>query len=83
MSRGPGRVQSAIIHAFESEPTRRFSVEDLAGIAFPDQEIGPVHTGTISRALKTPALARKLNLRRCRAGRRRTGGWHHVYERAD
>lgn len=82
MSRGPGRVQSAILFAFEAEPNRKFSVMDLAEIAFPYVPITSSHTGAISRALKSPALRAKLDLRACRSGALHSGGWRHIFGRA-
>lgn len=82
MSRGPGRVQSAIIFAFEQDPAARFTARDLAEIAFADKQITPSHVSAVTRALKSPALQRRLALSSFRSGRLRTGGWQLVYGRA-
>ena len=83
MSIGPGRIQTAIIDIFTRHPALRLSVQELALIVFPDEEISAAHTGRISRALNSTALKRKITLHRCHVGNRRTGGWHYVYGKTD
>jgi hypothetical protein len=39
MSRGPGRVHKAILEALQAEPQRRFYVEELARVAYPDVDV--------------------------------------------
>jgi len=52
MSRGPGIVQRRLIAAFQSEPTLRFAVEQLAEIAYPGEQIERKHAVSVRRALK-------------------------------
>ncbi len=52
MSRGPGIVQRRLIAAFQCEPTQHFTVEQLAEIAFPGEQIERKHAVSVRRALK-------------------------------
>ncbi|HMD61980.1 MAG TPA: hypothetical protein VKG78_11135 [Opitutaceae bacterium] len=52
MSREPGIVQRWLIATFLSGPTRRFTVEQLAAIAFPGEQIDRKHAMSVRRALK-------------------------------
>lgn len=36
MSRGPGRIERAVGAAFEANPSRTFTVAELAAVAYPD-----------------------------------------------
>ncbi len=72
MSKGPGRVQRAIIAAFADEPARRFTTEELATCVFGTAPTAS-HIETVRQALN------KLGLKKSRAGQRKTGGWHHVW----
>ncbi len=75
MSRGPGVVQRRLIAAFQSEPTRRFTVEQLAEIAFPGQQIERKHEVSVRRALKDlPGL----HLHVFRGAKPRAHGWRYV-----
>ena len=75
MSRGAGSVQRKLIAAFEIEPERRFTVEELAEIAFPGEPIERKHAASVRRALKSLP---DLDLHLCRAGKPRTRGWRYV-----
>ncbi len=75
MSRGPGVVQRKLISAFQSEPTRRFTVEQLAEIAFPGEQIERKHAVSVRRALKNLP---SLNLHVFRAAKPRAHGWRYV-----
>lgn len=79
MSRGPGRIQRAILAAFDAEPARRFTVRQLAEIAFERTPASTVDCQTTYRALIT--LAPKHGLVRCRVTLRTRLGWHHVWGR--
>ncbi len=37
MSRGPGRLQRGLIAAFQAEPDRRFTIEELAALVYPGE----------------------------------------------
>ena len=75
MSSGPGIVQRRLIAALQSEPTRRFTVEQLAEIAFPGEQIERKHVVSVRRALKNlPGL----DLHVFRAGKPRAHGWRYV-----
>ena len=74
MSRGPGIVQRRLIAAFHSEPTQRFTVEQLAEIVFPGEQIERKHAASVRRALKNlPGL----DLQVIRASEPRTHGWRY------
>ena len=69
MSRGPGRLQRELVAVFEADPARRFTIEELAALAYPGEVFKRDHAVCIRRALKTlPGLVK---------GRRgeRGGGW--------
>ena len=72
MSKGPGRVQRTIMAAFEVEPSRRFTTEELAASVFGSTPT-PSHIETVRQSLN------KMGLKKSRAGQRKTGGWHHVW----
>ena len=74
MSRGPGIVQRRLIAALQSKPTRRFTVEQLAEIAFPGEQIERKHAASVRRALKNlPGLHPHLH----KKGRSFTRGWRY------
>jgi len=74
MSRGPGIVQRRLIAALQNEPTRRFTVEQLAEIAFPGEQIERKHAGSVRRALKNlPGL----DLSIITANKPGTRGWRY------
>ena len=75
MSCGPGFVQRRLIAAFKSEPTRRFTIEQLAEIAFPGEPIERKHVVGVRRALKKLKNLPGLDLHHCRAGRSGARGW--------
>lgn len=71
MSRGPGIVQHRLRAALEAEPARRFTVEELAALAYPGEEISRVRLSSVRRALsRFPTV-------RCRFGRMGERGWRH------
>ncbi len=75
MSRGQGIVQRRLIAAFQNEPTRHFTVEQLAEIAFPGEELDRKHAVSVRRALKNlPGL----DLHLCRSAKPRAHGWRYV-----
>ena len=75
MSRGPGIVQRRLIAAFQSEPTRHFTVEQLAEIVFPGEQIERKHAVSVRRALKKlPGL----DLYVITANKPGTHGWRYV-----
>lgn len=76
MSRGPGRVQRALISAFEQQPNRRFTVEALAEIVYPECAVSEVQRDTVRRALAK--LEPSLQLHRCRAGQSNRRGWRYT-----
>lgn len=81
MSRGLGRVQRCFAEAFEGQPSRRFTVEELAKLAFPGETIQRKHKEAVRRALKR--LEPELGLHKYRAGFLRVSGWRHVIGRRD
>jgi hypothetical protein len=80
MSRGMGRTQRAILAALQAEPGRRFTVNELAAVAFPGIYIGPAQIESVRRALKT--LGPKIGLHEVRVGQSNVGGWHYAYSTA-
>jgi hypothetical protein len=74
MSRGLGTVQRRLIAALD-ERRRRFTVEDLAEIAFPGGVIERKHKVSVRRALKKLA---GLDLHLCKAGKSCTRGWRYL-----
>lgn len=79
MSRGAGAVQRRIAEAFVGAPEKRFTVKELALLAYPDDEIGPAHLHSIRRALQ--GVAHELSLAKCRAGQSGQRGWRYVIGR--
>ena len=74
MSHGPGVVQRRLIAALD-EPGRRFTVEELAEIAFPGETIERKHEVSVRRALKN---LDGLDLHFCKAGQSRAHGWRYL-----
>ena len=75
MSRGLGIVQRGLLAAYQLEPTRRFTVKQLAEIAFPGEQIERKHAVSVRRALKNlPGL----DLHVCRIARSGAHGWCYV-----
>lgn len=81
MSRGLGRVQRCIFEAFEQQRGRRFTVDELAALAYPGQAIQRKHKEAVRRALQR--LEPELGLLKCRVGFLRVSGWRHVIGRRD
>jgi hypothetical protein len=52
VSKGPGRVETAIEKAFAEEPDNAFSVEDLCRWAYPGHIVEKKHRVSILRAIK-------------------------------
>lgn len=79
MSKGPGRVQRAIISAFDSAPDQRFTVSEMAALVYPGAPLEKRHFDAVHRALMrlTPAL----NLFKCRVGLSDAFCWQHVWGR--
>ncbi len=80
MSKGPGRVQRAIINTLEQSPTWRFTVSEMASRVYPGQPIGKPQRDAVHRALTK--LAPTLGLSKCRVGTLGSLGWHHRWGRA-
>jgi hypothetical protein len=78
MSRGLGTVQRSLIAALE-EHGRRFTVEELAKIAFPGELIERKHGVSVRRALNNLA---GLDLHFSKAGESRARGWRYLVWRA-
>jgi hypothetical protein len=68
-------VQRRLVSALLAAPRRRFTVLELAEIAFPGEEIERKHAVSVRRALKNLP---DLNLGLCRAGWPHDHGWHYV-----
>jgi hypothetical protein len=78
MSRGPGNVQRRLIAAFEGERAQRFSVQELAEVAFPGETIERTHMVSVRRALRNlPGL--KLHFQR--TGESGSRGWRYLVSR--
>jgi hypothetical protein len=78
MSRAYVHVEPAIIEAF-ADPSARYTVRELASLAYPDKEIGKAQIDAVGRALRK--LATPLGLHKCRVGKLRCRGWRHVWGR--
>jgi hypothetical protein len=76
MSRGRGIVQRRIIAAFDAEPSRRFSIEELASVVYPGKTIERSQREAVRRALQS--IGPVIGVHRSRAGRLGTRGWHHI-----
>ena len=76
MSRGSGAVQRKIIEAFAAEPTRRFTVGELAEAVYPGQAIGKSKKDAVRRALI--GVAPKIGPARSRVGVSGKSGWQHL-----
>jgi hypothetical protein len=74
MSRGLGTVQRSLI-ATLNESGRRFTIEELAEIAFPGEVIERKHEVSVRRALKNLV---GLDLQFCKAGKSCTRGWRYL-----
>ena len=75
VSRGLGVVQRRLIAAFESEPTRHFTIRELAELAFPGTPIERKHEVSVRRTVRNLP---DLNLHFCRAGKFGAHGWRYV-----
>jgi hypothetical protein len=71
MSRGLGIVQRGVQAALEAEPTRRFTVAELAGEAYPGEVVGRAQLVAVRRALG------RLTIERCRVGASGRRGWRY------
>lgn len=73
-----GHVQRAINAAFDAEPNRRFTIRELAALAYPNREVERQELKTVSLSVRsiTPAL------NSCRVGAKGRMGWHNVWGRA-
>lgn len=80
MSKGPGKIQRAIVALFEAEPHSRLTVPQIAARTYPGAIIGKCETEAVRRALQ--GIAPEIGLTRCRIARPDGQGWHHVYGRA-
>jgi hypothetical protein len=76
VSKGPGRVQRQIAAAFEAEPSRRFTIEELASAVYPGEAIERSHKVAVRRALKS--VGPTIGLHTCRVGQLGKLGWRHV-----
>jgi hypothetical protein len=75
MSRGLGAVQRRLVAVFRCQPGRRFTIAQLAEIAYPGEPIERKHLVSVGRALKNlPNL--NLDLWRSRRGTG-TPGWRY------
>ena len=72
MSKGPGKVQQAIVAAFEKEPSQRFTTAELAASIFADQP-------TASQIETVRQSLNKLGLKKSRCGHLKTGGWRYIW----
>jgi hypothetical protein len=72
MSRGPGRIQKALLAIFEAQPQRRFTTQELAAKVL-DPEPTASHIETVRQALS------KLNLNKSRSGHPKSGGWTYLW----
>lgn len=75
MSRGSGAVQRKIIEALKAEPGRRFTVGELAELAYPGRPIGKACTDAVRRALI--GVEQTTSLARSRVGVSGKRGWRY------
>jgi len=75
MNRGSGAVQRKIIEAFEAEPSRRFTVDELAAVVYPGRPIEKAQKDAVRRALVGVDLI--VGVRRSRAGELGRRGWQY------
>jgi hypothetical protein len=75
MSRGRGVVQRAIIEAFAAEPGRRFTVGELAELAYPGRPIEKHYMDAVRRALI--GVEQTYSLARSRVGVSGRRGWQY------
>jgi len=73
LSRGLGKVQCAIIAAFNDHPNRHFKIAELASLAYPGVAIEDKHCQSVRRAMIK--VAPELGLTKCRASRSGERGW--------
>ena len=63
MSRGPGRIEQAIMAAFEAEPDNAFTTEDICDRAYPGvNRIEKKHRVSVLRAMQN-IVAKDNNLK--------------------
>lgn len=78
MSRGLGIVQRRLIAAFQAEQGRRFTVEELAEIAFPGEPIERKHLVSVRLALNKLKNLPGLALHFHKAGKSCARGWRYL-----
>ena len=74
MSRGPGHLPRRLLSALQAEPNRRFTVEELAELAYPGEEIDRSRLSSTRRVLN--GLSGLIS--RERHGKVGSRGWRHV-----
>jgi hypothetical protein len=74
MSRGLGQVQRRLLAALQAEPSRRFTVEELAALAYPGEEIDCSRLSSARRGLR----GLSGSIYRERHGDMGARGWRHV-----
>lgn len=79
MSRGPGIVQRRIMAAFEDQPAKRFTVEELCELAYPGEAIERKHKESVRRALNK--IVPDAGLWKSRAVLPDGFGWRHIVGR--
>ena len=77
MSKGPGKVQRAIIETYREMPSARLTVIQLAKMVYPQSAIEKRHTDAVHRALLK--LEPEIGLKRCRCRLPNSLGWRHVW----
>ena len=71
MSKGPGRVQRKLTDALATG--ERYTVEELAGVVFPGEAIGPKHKSSVRRSLGKLGVT----IHKSRAGTWGAKGWRY------
>jgi len=79
MGSGLGSVQRAVVEIFETEPSARLTVEEVAARVYPGATITRSHTNNIGRVLRQ--LGPVLGLACCRVPTPSRLGWRHVWGR--
>lgn len=69
-------MQRTLISAFEQQPNRSFTIDELAEVAYPECAVSELQRDTVRRALAK--LEPFLKLHRCRAGVPKKRGWRFV-----
>lgn len=76
MSRGQGHIQRRLLAALQSEPARRFTVEELTMLAYPGEEVDRSRLSGTRRALAGLPVYRE------RHGTWGARGWRYVIKLA-